>query len=608
MKIARNCGRHVTFALVALSSSFVLSCVASISSPENSEQTPTGLEENSDGQTGSGGNGSDWDAMNVAPDEEAHDLPDNLGQFCVGNDQCRSKSCVDGVCCSTSSCSACQRCNSDEARGRCSPVETDARCPTNGSSCGQRCREGSCSYAAATTVCTGKALCMHDKMSGGGQCDGQGQCAPLAPTPCPGNLKCNTTAACKTECTSDQDCRPQHVCTQGTCAPDPVCRSEKFFGTVWQNWTNAAEAKKGLDPIFNQLTPENAGKWHEAERQQGVYNWARLDAMFAYCAQEEILCKQHFFVGWNGPSWVTNQNAAGAVENWIKTFMARYPTTPIIDVVNEAPLDAPRWRDAIGGAGESGWDWVLWSFEKARANAPNAILILNDYDILKSDGGISRMLQIVRPLKRRGHSIAIGCQAHLLEGESAASVKRRLDILAREGLPIFITEFDINIANDSLQRDRLAELFKVLWEHPSVRGITHWGFRQGQMWSFIRDAYLVSSDGRDRASMSWLRTYLAEKPSAMSVPSPSNGSTMVSGKGIRLTWTAGRAGTSRDVYLGTNTTLTASNLVSDNQCALHYDTGPLMPGTVYRWRVDEKNANGTTTGSVYTFETAPMEP
>ena len=87
-------------------------------------------------------------------------------------------------------------------------------------------------------------------------------------------------------------------------------------------------------------------------------------------------------------------------------------------------------------------------------------------------------------------------------------------------------------------------------------------------------------------------------PSQPSNPSPSNTAT-----GIRITtdlsWTAGSYTTSHDVYFGT---VNPPPFVV-NQTATTYDTGTMDNNTTYYWRIDEKNASGTTAGNVWSFTT-----
>jgi len=96
----------------------------------------------------------------------------------------------------------------------------------------------------------------------------------------------------------------------------------------------------------------------------------------------------------------------------------------------------------------------------------------------------------------------------------------------------------------------------------------------------------------------WSFTTIVNPPGQASNPSPANGATGVS-TGVDITWTAGSGATSHDVYFGSIT----SPPFIQNQTATTYDPGTLVAGTSYYWRIDEKNAGGTTTGVVWSFVT-----
>ncbi|MGA2092467.1 MAG: metallophosphoesterase, partial [Sedimentisphaerales bacterium] len=94
-------------------------------------------------------------------------------------------------------------------------------------------------------------------------------------------------------------------------------------------------------------------------------------------------------------------------------------------------------------------------------------------------------------------------------------------------------------------------------------------------------------------------------PKQATNPTPSNGATNV-GITTDLSWTAGSDANTRDVYFGTaNPPVTK---VISNGTALTYDTGTMANNTTYYWRVDEKNADGNTTGMVWNFTTVPAPP
>jgi len=66
-----------------------------------------------------------------------------------------------------------------------------------------------------------------------------------------------------------------------------------------------------------------------------------------------------------------------------------------------------------------------------------------------------------------------------------------------------------------------------------------------------------------------------------------------------LSWTSEYKTTSHDIYFGT----TNPPPFIVNQESAEFDPGTLESDVTYYWRVDEKNAGGTTTGDVWSFKT-----
>jgi len=126
-------------------------------------------------------------------------------------------------------------------------------------------------------------------------------------------------------------------------------------------------ADSNFATYWNQVTPENYGKWGLVEATQGVFTWTNLDYIYNYANTQGIPFKEHNFVwGQQQPAWITGLSTtaqSAAVAQWIDAYGARYPATQYIDVVNE-PLQAPPpYAAALGGSGTTGWDWVIWSYQ-----------------------------------------------------------------------------------------------------------------------------------------------------------------------------------------------------------------------------------------------------
>jgi hypothetical protein len=87
-------------------------------------------------------------------------------------------------------------------------------------------------------------------------------------------------------------------------------------------------------------------------------------------------------------------------------------------------------------------------------------------------------------------------------------------------------------------------------------------------------------------------------PGQASNPSPSDGATKLQNP-VTLSWTAGTDATSHDVYFGTSS---GSLTFQGNQAGTSFDPGSLAAKTRYYWRIDEVNAQGTTTGLEWEFK------
>ncbi|HEY1912072.1 MAG TPA: hypothetical protein VGG73_14195, partial [Vicinamibacterales bacterium] len=95
----------------------------------------------------------------------------------------------------------------------------------------------------------------------------------------------------------------------------------------------------------------------------------------------------------------------------------------------------------------------------------------------------------------------------------------------------------------------------------------------------------------------------SQPPSAPGLPQPSNGATGVA-TSATLTWSAPGA-TSYDVSFGTTN---PPPLVAPGTPAASYAPDAMAAGTTYFWQVVALNANGSTTGSVWSFTTASTAP
>jgi endo-1,4-beta-xylanase len=257
---------------------------------------------------------------------------------------------------------------------------------------------------------------------------------------------------------------------------------------------------------WDQISPENAGKWGSVQSSAtSAFNWTTLDAIYAYAETNKIIFKQHNFVwGSQQPSGTPTE---AQVENWIKSFCMRYPNTKLIDVVNEPPPHTTPNYTANLGAGETGtYGWITKAFKLARQYCGNAVLILNDYNNIEN-GDENHFIDIVTQIKAGGAPIdAVGCQAHGLNGMSGATLQKNLDTMAtKTGLPIYITEYDINTADDASQLSTFKTQIPIFRNTAAVHGVTIWGWIAGRTWE--ANSGLVKGT-TPRSAMTWLMTEL----------------------------------------------------------------------------------------------------
>jgi endo-1,4-beta-xylanase len=330
-----------------------------------------------------------------------------------------------------------------------------------------------------------------------------------------------------------------------------------------QKWLGCAHSGLQVENhelYWSQVTPENGGKWGEVERARDRMDWDRLDDAYNHAKTYGMPFRYHVLVwGQQQPGWIAGLSESEQlteIEEWFDAVAARYPEIDYLEVVNE-PLHAPpSYKAALGGDGDTGWDWVITAFEMARARFPDSTkLMINDYGMLNDPSTAGRYRQLIELLQERDLIDGIGVQGHAFNTRAGQFNGRVvLNLLGSTGLPIQVTEMDVDgnptsdpalseEKSDENQLEDIQRIFPVLWEHDAVEGITLWGWRPG-LWRQSQEAYLVRENGSERPAMQWLREYMEEYRSIAlasepeftvprdarlvgSYPNPFNGSTQI---------------------------------------------------------------------------------
>ncbi|MFM8413512.1 MAG: endo-1,4-beta-xylanase [Planctomycetota bacterium] len=271
----------------------------------------------------------------------------------------------------------------------------------------------------------------------------------------------------------------RHAFALGTCV-----KVDRILGTS----DDDARYRETLERHFTKAVFENDMKWDPWER-GGERQQERVRDTIRWLRDHGISPRGHVIV-W--PSWgnmparlrdleqdpvalrraleerVAGQTRAlaGLLDEW--------------DVVNEnyAHTDVTKilGRDVMA-------DW----FRIAARETPGTRLFYNDYVMFQGDGPGSpseTLFTILSDLVRSGAPIGgIGEQAHFGGNPPGPeAVLAKLDRFATLGLPIQITEFDVDTADGDLQVAWTRDFLITVFSHPAVTGVICWGFWEGSHW------------------------------------------------------------------------------------------------------------------------------
>ena len=288
---------------------------------------------------------------------------------------------------------------------------------------------------------------------------------------------------------------------------------DKFLGNITTRY-QVDYGQEKFYTLWNQITPENEAKWDQIEGQaRGRFNWTNCDKSYNYAKKYGFPFKFHTLVwGSQYPQWMNNLSTSEqykAIVEWMDAIQKHYPDLALIDVVNEAisgHAPAP-YKEALGGDGVTGYDWIIKAFEMAHERWPDAILIYNDYNTFQWN--TDQFINLVQTLRDAGAPIdAYGCQSHDLTDCSLTNFKSAMTKIQNAlKMPMYSTEYDIGTDDDQLQLQRYQEQIPYMWESSYCAGITLWGYIYGCTWTTNGNSGIIKN-GQDRPAMTWLREYM----------------------------------------------------------------------------------------------------
>ena len=298
---------------------------------------------------------------------------------------------------------------------------------------------------------------------------------------------------------------------------------DKFLGNITTRGSVESGGEKYYT-LWDQITPENESKWSSIEGNRDQYNWGGCNNAYNYAKKHGFPFKFHTLIwGSQYPSWMDNLSTTDQykeIVEWMDAVKEKYPDLEMIDVVNEAvPGHAPApYKNALGGDGKTGYDWIIKAFEMAYERWPDAILIYNDYNTFQWQK--TEFINLVKILRDAGAPVdAYGCQSHDLTDMSVSSFKSAMtEIQNALKMPMYSTEYDIGTTDDALQLQRYKEQIPYMWEADYCAGITLWGYIYGATWTTDGNSGIIRN-GEDRPAMTWLREYM-QSDAAKNAKSP----------------------------------------------------------------------------------------
>jgi endo-1,4-beta-xylanase len=249
--------------------------------------------------------------------------------------------------------------------------------------------------------------------------------------------------------------------------------------------SDSQKYREAIDQLFNRVVLENDLKWGSWDT--NYFPKSRSLEALQYFRDRSIGVRGHNLV-W--PTWEHLPSDVKALENDPVALKKRI-SDRIADIVTSTKGQLVDW-DVINEPSSNkdlqkilGEDEMANWIKQTRSLDDKARLFINDYGNLGECCELETELKrIVKRMQDLNAPIGgIGLQAHfgyLLTPPE--ELYERLNDLGSLGLPLEITEFDINIKDEQLQADYQRDFMTIIFSHPKVSGFLMWGFWAGQHW------------------------------------------------------------------------------------------------------------------------------
>lgn len=259
---------------------------------------------------------------------------------------------------------------------------------------------------------------------------------------------------------------------------------------ILDNTSDAANYEDHFLTLFNAATtPFYMGDgnwgWYKGEQARQQYQ-----DMAAWLQDQSMHTKGHVLI-WPGWQWLPphikalENDTEGLREALLEHLDEVVPIGRDFglaqwDVMNE-PYSNHDLMDILGEEEISAW------YNRVHELHPDAKLILNETNVVSNGGNSAvqdNLARIVELLQDAGAALhGIGFQGHF--GSSLTSPQTVLEILDRfstYGLPLQVTEFDVDIDDEEAQADYTRDFLTAIFSHPAMEKFIMWGFWETVQW------------------------------------------------------------------------------------------------------------------------------
>jgi endo-1,4-beta-xylanase len=256
---------------------------------------------------------------------------------------------------------------------------------------------------------------------------------------------------------------------------------------------------------FSQLTPNWQMKMEIVLRDDGGFDFAKADEIAAFARANRQRLFGHNLI-WHQENPIAFQRLDGggrdvfvnAYRNYITALVSRYRGQAVgWDVVNEpVSEDGAGFRDSLWSRNLGVEDYMLLAFQFARAADPDAVLLVNEYNLENNPQKLDTFLRLIERLLNRGAPITgLGNQSHIGIDTQPGASTRAIQALAKFGLPIHVSELDVSMGHhrlelrspaqkQALQTRRMVEVAEAFVALPPAQrfAFTFWGVRDRDSW------------------------------------------------------------------------------------------------------------------------------